>query len=770
MHLQTLMETFKLTRFAMIIVSCLSLNYAWGENANMNIGKGTLYTLQSSLNVDKLTVNGTLKCAPNFNGEIRANVIYVNGTFECGTQSNRFLGNLIISLKHSNESSTAGAYRGLIVNTGGVLSLHGNNRKSGFSKLNQTVGPQSANLTISELRDWNIGDRVVVASTSYDPFESEDFFISSVSGAQLTLNRATQFRHHGEMQLYLTQVGNKLLDERAEVANLTRNILIQADGAVSNEMGGHVMVMRGGKAYIDSVEFFQMGQAGILGRYPFHWHLVGNAPGQYIRNSSIHHSFQRCVVIHETNLTDVSNNVCFSFKGHGFMLEDGEEIDNRLSGNLAILAQFPNNGKALRVSETRDRGTPGRFPAVSSYWISHPRNWIMNNIASGSVGTGFWNSFVNQVTGQPTSQFSDNTAHTTLVGITWDGAEPLGANGSSSSLTLSHYRPPNIPTFSNLLVFKNLQSGIYFRGRTAVFDNCIFEGNGWNLFLAYNQIVRNSLVVGEYRGNSQGLIRLPEYVGVVMYDGPFQLDTVDFQDFHYDHTYKPIRTIGGHQKFINVTKKLSFHPEPQFRVFHRDMNDRHPDRIGEIWMDFVFTNAIRDLDGTLTGSEPGIVIPSAQIFNHQNCKTDKFYGMMACPSNSRLFTAEIQGNGNNANMAEVFSLSRSDLKSQSLDLPENWAALIRPNKYLNRKALIVANSQEPNLARYRFHFLKTNNSISTRIRICGEMRNETSPIIEISKAGSPKVCRAIVRTDSRSMLVHDESSNPVWCGLISCTW
>ncbi|NDG27347.1 MAG: hypothetical protein EB120_09255 [Proteobacteria bacterium] len=452
------------------------------------------------------------------------------------------------------------------------------------------------------------------------------------------------------------------------------------------------------------------------------------------------------------------------------MLEDGNEVNNTLNRNLAILAQFPSDGKALRISETRGQGTSGRFPAVSSFWISHPTNRIVNNIASGSVGTGFWNSFVDSVNRINTTEFSGNVAHTSLVGITWDGAEPLGANGKSTHLFMSHYSPPNIPQFRDLQAFKNIQAGVYFRGGTALFDNCIFEGNGWSLFLAYNQIIKNSLVIGEYRGNSAGLSRLPEYVGIVLYDGPFELDTVDFQDFHFDTPYKPIRTIGGHQKFINVSKKLSFYPEPKYRVFHRDMTDRYPDRIGEIWMDFVFTNAIRDLDGTLTGTGPGIVIPNAQIYSHAGCRTDRFYGMMACPSNSRLFTAEIQPH---ATFWEIFNLVRTDGKSHSLDLPDNWSSLINRSQYFNRKTLMVANSQDPNLGSYRFHFASTNSNTSPMVTltVCGQQQGEVSPVIFISRPGSTNKRCGAIKTDTRKGLVNPSSSTPaIWCGVLYCKW
>ncbi len=44
-----------------------------------------------------------------------------------------------------------------------------------------------------------------------------------------------------------------------------------------------------------------MGQHLTLARYPIHWHVLGDAPGQYIRNAAIHDTYNRCVTVHGTN-------------------------------------------------------------------------------------------------------------------------------------------------------------------------------------------------------------------------------------------------------------------------------------------------------------------------------------------------------------------------------------------------------------------------------------------------------------------------------------
>ena len=45
-----------------------------------------------------------------------------------------------------------------------------------------------------------------------------------------------------------------------------------------------------------------MGQATRIARYPLHWHLAGDVSGSgsYLRNNSIHESYQRCVTLHGT--------------------------------------------------------------------------------------------------------------------------------------------------------------------------------------------------------------------------------------------------------------------------------------------------------------------------------------------------------------------------------------------------------------------------------------------------------------------------------------
>ena len=199
------------------------------------------------------------------------------------------------------------------------------------------------------------------------------------------------------------------VDERGEVGLLTRNIKIQASAdAEQSYFGGHIMAMPSSKMFVSGVELNRMGQHMTLARYPIHWHLVGDAKGQYIKNASIHDTYNRCVTVHGTNNLRVENNVTYNIVGHCFFLEDGIEHGNEFVKNLAIQikchptkACVPTNLAANgEISENRQTirqasmsGKDTLLPSdntVAAYWITNPDNTFIDNVAAGSDENGFW--------------------------------------------------------------------------------------------------------------------------------------------------------------------------------------------------------------------------------------------------------------------------------------------------------------------------------------------------------------------------------------------
>jgi hypothetical protein len=89
-------------------------------------------------------------------------------------------------------------------------------------------------------------------------------------------------------------------------------------------------------AKFSNVEFFHVGQAYRLGRYPIHFHMNGDMTGSYVKECAIHESFNRATNIHATNYLTIEANVIYKIMGGAYFLEDGIEIGNLHKNNLAV--------------------------------------------------------------------------------------------------------------------------------------------------------------------------------------------------------------------------------------------------------------------------------------------------------------------------------------------------------------------------------------------------------------------------------------------------
>jgi hypothetical protein len=85
-----------------------------------------------------------------------------------------------------------------------------------------------------------------------------------------------EYKHYGGIETY----GTETLEMRAEVGLLTRNVLYQGDStSEERQYGAHIMLHSPGDesviGRIENCEFFNVGQAFKLGRYPIHFHMIG---------------------------------------------------------------------------------------------------------------------------------------------------------------------------------------------------------------------------------------------------------------------------------------------------------------------------------------------------------------------------------------------------------------------------------------------------------------------------------------------------------------
>src|SRR5215471_14026371 len=308
------------------------------EGAAVTIGRDMEVVLDvSPPALRSLTINGKLSFADNKDLELSTEWIMVHGELEIGTEAKPHTRKATITLtdnvKDEDMSGMGGndrSDRGIMM-MGGTLNLHGN-RTNSWTKLSKTAEAGSNSIQVLNAAGWRVGDVIVLASTDFDPHQAERRTIAAIRGNTITLDNKLDYMHFGKITFDV--------DERGEVGMLSRNILIQASPDADKTLfGGHIMAMLGSKMFVDGVELNRMGQNMHLARYPIHWHLIGDAQGQYIKNSAIHDTYSRCVTVHGTNYLDIENNVTYNNIGHCFFLEDAVEHDNQYVHNLGILTK-----------------------------------------------------------------------------------------------------------------------------------------------------------------------------------------------------------------------------------------------------------------------------------------------------------------------------------------------------------------------------------------------------------------------------------------------
>ncbi|VAW32929.1 Copper binding protein, plastocyanin/azurin family [hydrothermal vent metagenome] len=419
-----------------------------------------IYLDVDTANLAGLTIDGSLTFLEQ-DLTLSSDIVYVNGRLQIGSTSQPFINKAIINLTGNNSGGNP-LSRGLIIT--GSLELHGATPPSVWNKIDQHIQPGDQQIQILDASGWSVGDQIVIAPTDfYGVSESQMYQISAVSGNQLTLDTPVVDFHWGLIQ-YATQSGMSLinnnpvippantgftptqLDERAEVGNLTRNIVIQGanDSLWQNEgFGAHTMIMNlNATVHVDGVEFNRVGQAGVLARYPMHWHRlsynelgmeVGDVNNQYLRNSSIHNSGNRCITIHATNGILLENNICFDVLGHAIFLEDAVERRNVIVGNLVLKVRFPTTANALKLHDLNTQS--GVVAGSSGLWASNPDNTIINNTFADAQGFGLWLAFPASPVGPSSNvpilpyrmafgNFDGNTMHSNgQRGIMFDNSE-----------------------------------------------------------------------------------------------------------------------------------------------------------------------------------------------------------------------------------------------------------------------------------------------------------------------------------------------------------
>jgi cell migration-inducing and hyaluronan-binding protein len=637
-----------------------------------------------------LTIEGKLSFANNADLELITEWVMLHGELEIGTEARPHTRKATVTLTNNVKDEDIGGMGGAnnridrgILLMGGTLNLHGD-RKHTWTKLAQTAAAGSTSLQVLDASGWRVGDEIVLASTDFDPRQAERRTISAIRGNTITLDKTLDFMHFGKITFDV--------DERGEVGLLTRNIRLQASADAEEQpfYGGHVMAMGASKMFVEGVEFNRMGQNLTLARYPIHWHLVGDAKGQYIRNAAIHDTYNRCVTVHGTNNLQVENNVTYNNVGHCFFLEDGIETGNQFVRNLAIQTKChtskpcdPTNLAPFGATAGTNFNTTGQdskdvlIPSdntVSSFWITNPDNIYRDNVAAGSDATGFWLAFPEHPMGQfegtdiskatwprrtKLREFKGNVAHSNFDSFMGDRApradgrfavggyialvNPADANSAQAESVVEDFTS-----------YKNRNSGIWARGELRLYKNLKMADNGIGFTQAsgnfgqsaYTSRVVDSRFVGETENIGNPRTPAEKAAGRSLpfpQVADFPIRAYEFYDFHHELENN---TFVNYQD--NATRKTGAISYLLFTSFGMSSNNTverskfinakpvYFPPIDNRWSNDDYGNTVyktsvfNDKDGTITGVANSYIVNITGIDVDEACEVKPTWNAVVC--------------------------------------------------------------------------------------------------------------------------------------------
>ncbi len=367
--------------------------------------------------LDAVLVDGTLIISPNVL-RLCFHLLHVRpgGILRIGSQSLPFSGTL--ELEIAENPARIPVTGQLLVESGGALHIWGDQGgKIPHGRASQTVNELDVEVLVEGNPGWQVGDRIVIASTDFDTKQAEEFTITSVSSAggvpmvtNYGIDRPAVYQHFvGALDGGTT---GKSMAVAAEVALLSRNVVIKGpDNPTVAQFGGKVQIGEtiGGAVppppsppishspatpaptlQLHWVEFRGLGNWAIPGDYPLHFHYSGRMANDLgdkfgvVDSCSFHHNFNKSIVVHQTESVEVTNNVSYHTLGRAYYLVDGLEHGCTLTGNIGI--------STLSANVTAAAG-PHFFPQdnnPATFWISTIDGTFDNNISAGCEGTGFW--------------------------------------------------------------------------------------------------------------------------------------------------------------------------------------------------------------------------------------------------------------------------------------------------------------------------------------------------------------------------------------------
>lgn len=223
-----------------------------GESVYVPAGFNLLVDCQYCPHINALIVEGSLIFAPdsdpNHERFFDANYIFVNGgLMEVGTEEFPYTSKITITMHGLLSDPYLPIYGNKVIGVRyGTLDMHGIERNITWTSLEETVEAGGTVITLQHAVDWQPGEMIAIASTSYESREGEHRTILSIDDSRkiITLDQALDYKHFAMTQTY----GSETIEMRAEVGLLSRNVVYRGDPETSpaNQYGATIFLHSNG--------------------------------------------------------------------------------------------------------------------------------------------------------------------------------------------------------------------------------------------------------------------------------------------------------------------------------------------------------------------------------------------------------------------------------------------------------------------------------------------------------------------------------------------
>lgn len=682
---------------------------------------------------------------------------------------------------------------------GGRIELNGAD-KTPWTRLSATAPEGAYTVRVQDATGWRVGDHIAIASSDFHWNHTErrtiskiDFATGTSGPAQITLDAPLVYEHYAAEQTY----AGRPVSERAEVSNLSRNLVVRGD-TVSDEagFGAHTIAMEGSEAYVEDVEFFRSGQRGMMGRYPFHTHLMGNTGSAVtIRDSAVNGSYNRCMTIHGSNNVTMERNVCDDAVGHGYFLEDGIERKNIIRNNLVTGLKSPEARFALFKHEATN---------VGGFWITNPDNVVEGNVAAGVQGSGIWYALPQRPIGlstevgiaqnvypnrTPLGSFADNTVHSNATdGFRLDDtprADGSLLNGVRYDPRSNPANPESAPVRANfvgLKAWKNRFHGAWMRSTNADLSEAELADNRQGVgFPSDGTDVQNIFVVGETEnaGNAEKWeptrpdgaevpVTMDPSTPITGFDfyNSAAVKGATFAGFESD-AQRPAGALGrfAGNRFAffknNPVMDLSFAPGTDRLYFAPPEQDRDGDH----------SLLVQDRDGTLTGEAGAVVTVREPFLATDACRLRTDWNAYVCGTGSAptpiyaSFTARVTMGA--ASPIKPLTLRRWDGVTQSLMGPSPTSPEMHTNLIANRLYRVGFDGGVSALPKETQYILR--NGVNQTLMVEVPVPNSSFRVQRHSKVLEPARSMTALKAMTSSGYYYDSATKVVTLRLVAGT-